>query len=117
MVRSFFFLIYFRTNMWFSIERHKSIYHQPSLSTYNPSERRRKRHRRTRPPTDSTEMSFRSIPSIDSSTSAHIGKTTDRFDLQKQKKTLYFTFYLRTSECSCSIFTWWWRSRWWWWRT
>jgi hypothetical protein len=58
----------------FRLDRHKSVYHQPSLSTYNPSEKRKKRHRRSRPSVEPSEMSFRSIPSSETNDTSHIGK-------------------------------------------
>ncbi len=58
----------------FILDRHKSVYHQPSLSTYNPSEKRKKRHRRSRPSIEPTDMSFKSIPSSEATDSTHIGK-------------------------------------------
>ncbi|CAF3308661.1 unnamed protein product [Rotaria socialis] len=43
--------------------RHKSIYHQPSLTTYGPNERRRKRHRRSRQPIGQNDSSFKPVTS------------------------------------------------------
>ncbi|CAF1216222.1 unnamed protein product [Rotaria sp. Silwood1] len=54
-------------------ESHKSIYHQPSLTAYNPSERRRRRHRRLRQPMESPDMAFRSIPSNETNDSKSPG--------------------------------------------
>ena len=62
----------------FRLDRHKSIYHQPSLSTYNPSERRRKRHRRPRQATEPSEMSFKSVQSNETSDSRHMGKFEEK---------------------------------------
>ncbi|CAF1020101.1 unnamed protein product [Adineta steineri] len=60
-------------------DRHKSIYHQPTLPTYNPSEqRRRKRHRRSRPLIESSEMPFKAIPSHESNDSTHIDNPSAR---------------------------------------
>jgi len=58
----------------FILDRHKSVYHQPGLSTYNPSEKRKKRHRRSRPSMEPTDTSFKSIPSSEATDSTHIGK-------------------------------------------
>ncbi|CAF3643219.1 unnamed protein product [Rotaria sordida] len=59
-------------------ESHKSIYHQPSLTSYNSGERRRRRHRRPRPPMDSSDMTFRSVPSNDTNDSTNIQSPSAR---------------------------------------
>ncbi|CAF0834824.1 unnamed protein product [Adineta ricciae] len=60
-------------------DRHKSVYHQPNLASYNPSEqRRRKRHRRLRPAMDASELSFRAIPSNEGTDSTLIENPSAR---------------------------------------
>jgi hypothetical protein len=56
------------------LDRHKSIYHQPSLTKYNPSERRRKRRHRSQPSGDSTEARSKSCTSNDTNDSCEIGR-------------------------------------------
>ncbi len=53
------------------------------MSTYNPSEKRRKRHRRSRPSMEPSDLSFKSIPSTATNDSVHIGKK-ENFSKRKQ---------------------------------
>ncbi|CAF2962810.1 unnamed protein product [Rotaria sp. Silwood2] len=59
-------------------DRHKSIYHQPSLTAYNPSERRRRRHRRLRQPMEPSDLTFRSIPYNETNESTNIQSPSAR---------------------------------------
>jgi hypothetical protein len=59
-------------------DRHKSVYHQPNLATYNPSERRKKRHRRLRSSMEQSDISFKSVPSSEINDSTHIENPSAR---------------------------------------
>ncbi|CAF2401099.1 unnamed protein product [Rotaria sp. Silwood2] len=59
-------------------DRHKSIYHQPSLTKYNPAERRRKRHRRSQQSGESTNATSRPAPSNENNDSCEIDNPSAR---------------------------------------
>ena len=60
----------------FELDRHKSIYHQPSLTKYNPSsEKRRKRRHRSQPSGESFEERSKSLASNGTNESSEIGNT------------------------------------------
>ncbi|CAF0790608.1 unnamed protein product [Adineta steineri] len=59
-------------------DRHKSIYHQPSLTKYNPGERRKKHHRRSRLSGESFDVTSKSIASIETTESYEIDNPSAR---------------------------------------
>jgi len=59
----------------FQLDRHKSIYHQPSLTKYNPTERRRKHRRRSHAAGDVVDTTFKSLTSSETNDSYEIGKS------------------------------------------
>jgi len=55
------------------LDRHKSIYHQPSLTKYNPTERRRKRHHRAHSSDEPVEAISKSGTKNETNDSNEIG--------------------------------------------
>ncbi|CAF0758464.1 unnamed protein product [Rotaria sordida] len=59
-------------------DRHKSIYHQPSLTTYNPVERHRKRHRRSQQLGEPSNVTSKLAPSSETDESYEIDDPSAR---------------------------------------
>ncbi|UJR16088.1 hypothetical protein I4U23_003000 [Adineta vaga] len=59
-------------------DRHKSIYHQPSLTKYNSTERRKKRHHRSHLSGESFDATSKSVTSIETNESCEIDNPTAR---------------------------------------
>ena len=66
MVNTIFDNNFTRVSSFVELDRHKSIYHQPSLTKYNGSERRRKHRRRSQPHGDTQDVRTKSFTSSDS---------------------------------------------------